>query len=73
VTGDIQIFGDESNLVTILPVGSVVDPDQSNNTAVVGKPYKVLLPLIGKQAVLGPITGLGGLWLPLRPDTGDDS
>ncbi len=73
VVGDIQIFGDESNLVTILPSDLIIDPDQSNNTAVVGKPYKLLMPLIGKRALLGPLTGLGGLWLPVPLDPGDGS
>jgi hypothetical protein len=59
--------------VTILPSDLTIDPDESNNTAVVGKPYKLLLPLIGKQAILGPLAGLGGLWLPVPLDLGDGS
>ncbi len=49
VGGKIPLFGDESNIVTISVPEGITDPDTSNNTATIGKPYKLLLPVIGKN------------------------
>ncbi len=50
VGGNLGVLGDESNLATIAPPAGVSDPDSANNSGVVGKPYRVLLVRIYKQA-----------------------
>ncbi len=49
VMGDIPLFGGEDNAVTISVPEGIIDPDLSNNTATIGKPFKILLPVIGKN------------------------
>ncbi len=47
VTADMaDIFGDESNLATIIAPANVTDLDETNNSSLVGRPYKVILPVI---------------------------
>jgi uncharacterized repeat protein (TIGR01451 family) len=49
IVGTLDFYGDETNTVTITPPEGVIDPDESNNIATVGYPYKVIMPLILQQ------------------------
>ena len=50
IKGQIGLIYDEDNLVTLTPPDGVADPDLSNNTALVGSPYRALLVLVFRNA-----------------------
>jgi uncharacterized repeat protein (TIGR01451 family) len=46
VWGDLGLLDEETNIVTITAPEGITDPDETNNIAMVGHPYKILMPWI---------------------------
>ena len=51
ISGELDILADDSNIATISPPQGVGDPDLRDNTAIVGRPYRILLSMVLKNKV----------------------
>ncbi len=49
VLGYMNLLDDETNTVTITAPDEVTDPDETNNSATVGYPFKLLLPYVSRD------------------------